>query len=174
MASVTEMIRLYVDETMSLAEVAAALGKGVSTVRYHLSKAGVLRTKREADALAGAKGKKSTNAGQSRSITDEAKAKMRDARLRWSALHAKLLSKKPSGYLEYTTGEHKGRSFHTVLLEKHLGRRLFPNEVVHHIDHDRTNNALENLQLLTRAEHASLHAAERVHLRIRDEKGRFI
>ena len=34
---------------------------------------------------------------------------------------------------------------HIIILEKKLGRVLFPNEVTHHIDHDKLNNHPDNL-----------------------------
>lgn len=49
---------------------------------------------------------------------------------------------------------------HIFIMCKHIGRKLNPNECVHHIDRNRENNCLENLQLLTLSEHAKLHARE--------------
>lgn len=46
---------------------------------------------------------------------------------------------------------------HIYIMEKHIGRRLLNNEVVHHIDSNRSNNHIENLQLMTRSAHISLH-----------------
>lgn len=48
---------------------------------------------------------------------------------------------------------------HRLVMEKHLGRKLSSNEVVHHIDGDKTNNDIDNLQVMTRQEHALLHEA---------------
>jgi hypothetical protein len=50
-----------------------------------------------------------------------------------------------------------GRHQHRIVMEKKLGRKLTSNELVHHIDHNKHNNNPENLQLVTRAEHAKIH-----------------
>ena len=42
-------------------------------------------------------------------------------------------------------------------MEKHLGRRLEFNEVVHHIDGDIHNDVIDNLEVMSRADHARLH-----------------
>jgi hypothetical protein len=50
---------------------------------------------------------------------------------------------------------------HRLVMEKHLGRYLLPHEDVHHEDENRQNNALENLKLLTHADHLRQHYHER-------------
>ncbi len=50
---------------------------------------------------------------------------------------------------------------HTVIMERHIGRYLEKNEVVHHINHDRKDNRLENLQLMDKHEHCVMHMLER-------------
>ena len=52
------------------------------------------------------------------------------------------MSLKPSGYIEITMGENKGRGQHIVLMEESIGRKLFIDECVHHIDNDKSNNEL--------------------------------
>lgn len=37
---------------------------------------------------------------------------------------------------------------HRVVMEQHIGRHLLPTEIVHHIDGNPSNNAIENLELL--------------------------
>lgn len=46
---------------------------------------------------------------------------------------------------------------HRRKMENELGRKLKYNEVVHHIDGDKLNNDLSNLQLMTRQEHIEIH-----------------
>lgn len=46
---------------------------------------------------------------------------------------------------------------HRVILEKHLGRRL--KGIVHHIDGNKRNNNVENLQEMEIRDHLSLHNA---------------
>lgn len=47
---------------------------------------------------------------------------------------------------------------HRYVMEQHLGRKLSRDECVHHINGDRRDNRLENLELISRAEHNREHA----------------
>jgi hypothetical protein len=62
---------------------------------------------------------------------------------------------------------------HIRVMELSIGRRLLPGEVVHHRDHDRRNNALDNLELTQAGEHSRHHRRLDTHLRERDSLGRF-
>lgn len=46
---------------------------------------------------------------------------------------------------------------HRLIMERHLGRSLDSDEVVHHINHEKTDNRIENLQAMSRAEHMEEH-----------------
>lgn len=64
-----------------------------------------------------------------------------------------------NGYVVYSpTGKAKDRVYyHRYVMEKHLGRKLSSDEVVHHIDENKENNSIYNLQIMTRSEHAIHH-----------------
>ena len=50
---------------------------------------------------------------------------------------------------------------HRVVMENELGRLLDRDEIVHHIDGDKKNNELSNLQVMSSAKHSSYHSLER-------------
>lgn len=49
---------------------------------------------------------------------------------------------------------------HRVVMERQLGRKLHGDEIVHHRDADKGNNAPSNLEVMSRADHARHHAPE--------------
>lgn len=48
--------------------------------------------------------------------------------------------------------------YHRWVMENHLGRKLLRTEVIHHINGDRHDNRIENLQLMTQSEHMKLES----------------
>lgn len=66
--------------------------------------------------------------------------------------------KKPDskGYLRYRINGVMTRE-HRYVMEQHLGRKLETSEVVHHIDGDRLNNNIDNLEVMSVGEHTRFH-----------------
>ena len=51
-------------------------------------------------------------------------------------------------------GRKQTKSYPRLLMEQHLGRELLPEETVDHINNDKTDDRIENLQILSLAENA--------------------
>lgn len=66
-----------------------------------------------------------------------------------------------------TKGKTKTISYPKAQMEIHLGRRLFPNETVDHLDRNFRNNVVTNYNVLDRGKHSSLDA---LRLKIEDAK----
>jgi len=176
MVDMDKIAELYTSG-FSISQISKSTGTPLSTVRFRLKRLGILRTRKEGLMLASSQGRLGGHmVGVRRDFTDEHKKAISVGRKRWAEVNSVGTSTKPSGYLEYTRGPHKGRSVHVVKMEKRIGRRLKPNECVHHKDEDRANNKLSNLELMTRSEHARLHRsleAARGQIRDRKPNGKF-
>lgn len=152
---------LYVDERMTLEQIGDLLGCALNTVRNHLQRYGVeIRSPNEyprSEAQIAAARK--TAAEILRAYHPPAKPKPPKRRPRGWYVHT-------SGYImRKAEGHPKADRYgfvqeHRLVMEAHLGRYLCEDEVVHHINHDRGDNRIENLQVMTRHEHCVFHSKQ--------------
>lgn len=96
--------------------------------------------------------------------TEEAKEKMRIAKLKKGVGYKKTRS---DGYVSIYFPDHPKSNKdgmimeHDLVMECFIGRWLEDDEVVHHKNKKRNDNRIENLELMTKREHARLHMIER-------------
>lgn len=75
-------------------------------------------------------------------------------------------TKDKDGYIRMFAGNHlfaNGRKMiaqHIMVMELHIQRSLTSLECVHHINENKQDNRLENLQLMSKSHHSKIHAKE--------------
>ncbi len=150
-------VSLYVDGKTPR-EIEERIGVPFKTVYRWVKCAGVIRSRKE----------------EYNRRYDEHVAWLRSGDKKRSAM-AKGFHKTKQGYI-ITTKKCDGSLFvHKQIMEAHIGRRLNDDEVVHHINHCKSDNRIENLKLMRRSDHISLHKKGRdCSFMERGEDGRFI
>ena len=78
-----------------------------------------------------------------------------------------------SGYILRWIDKKKYMLEHRYIMEQQLGRPLKTHEHIHHINGNRSDNRVENLVLLTKSHHNSIHKREEVKSFKRDKSGKF-
>tara|TARA_R110000823_G_C15659719_1_gene471932 strand:+ start:52 stop:576 length:525 start_codon:yes stop_codon:yes gene_type:complete len=174
MSGVNKVIADLYIEGKSIPQISVITSIPRSTVRNRLVKVGVsIRSRAQAVHLAAMQGRLGSGMrGRKRDFTEEHKKNISVGKLQKDI--GKGVSLKPNGYIEFTKGENKSRGEHRVVMEMIVGRRLSKGEVVHHINHNRSDNHPENLQLMSRSDHASHHATINHKNRKRSQEGKFL
>ena len=71
------------------------------------------------------------------------------------------------GYYRITSGKegNNTKRLHDLVFEDYWGGKIPEGYVIHHIDGDKLNNDINNLQMMERGEHISLHKKNKPYLR---------
>lgn len=172
--SFEEIKILYLNDEMTLTEIAKIAGIHYLTVRKKLIKNGITTRKTITEKTREKFVKASTGRKRSKPLTSEQKENIRKGILNssWSKNASGVTIR--NGYVSMTKGENRYQNEHRLIMEGHIGRKLIKGEIVHHIDGNRKNNSLENLQLMSHYEHSRFHALENNHKRKRCKKGRYL
>lgn len=139
------VLSMYRSRDIPTAEVIAqSLGTTVHNVRWVLRS---VMPRKEYKALARVRYSASKMGGKNPML-----GKTLDAHPRWKG-------ERPDGHGYLTiVCQGKRRFVHRVVMAQALGLPEIPKELdVHHIDGDKTNNALDNLAIVTRAGHEAIH-----------------
>jgi hypothetical protein len=66
-----------------------------------------------------------------------------------------------NGYIRINRADGNHIFEHRYVMEQHLGRPLRSNEHIHHRNHNKADNRIENLQIVSPSEHARMHTTGR-------------
>lgn len=166
----TVLMKKYFDEQKSMRTISDELGVSVATVFNYLKKYGI--ETRDQKSTFNFKGKKHSEETLSKIskvhkgkiVSTETKKKLSDAKKTGGIGHKK---KRPDGYIYVYFPDHPRSNKdgyimeHILVIEALYGRHLNEDECVHHINRIKHDNRKENLQLMTKHDHMSMHAKER-------------
>lgn len=148
--------KMYFDEDLSITEIANIFGCFRTNIEYYLRKYQIKGKALNGSLVGGTpwnKNRSNKNKQEKPSIK------------RWLNKITFIGEKHPrwknggidGGYIRFSIAKVR-QTKHREIMEKYLGRKLNTVEHVHHINGIKTDNRVENLQVLLASEHAKLHS----------------
>ena len=170
-----EQIRqLYVEKGMTMKKIASELNIFVGKVYNRITALNIPKKKKSDYKPSEKMIKHITKLGKShkgKKLNEKTKEKISLAKFKGGIGHKK---KRADEYIAIYFPEHPKANKegyimeHDLVMECVIGRHLKNDEVVHHKNHKRDDNRVQNLQLMTFKEHAGHHMRER-HQKRRDD-----
>lgn len=162
------LYELYVIRGKPMHEIAKDLNIAVGTVYNYLNKYEI-KTREPHKGFLGKKHSENTKKSigekhKGKIVSEETRRKMSESDKQRGIGHKK---KRTDGYIYIYFPDHPKSTKdgyvmeHDLIMECLIGRHLRDYEVVHHKNKIRDDNRKENLQLMTKSEHARLHIIER-------------
>lgn len=166
------LFQLYINERKTMREIGDVLGVDAVAIYYHLKKFEIPTRDRHDHPVSDVVIENARRLGQSMKGTKRT-AEVRN-KISISKRGKMLKQSKYGGHCKDRYGyvyvycpSHPNCSAdgyvmeHRLAVESQIGRYLNKDEVVHHINKNKKDNRIENLMILTRSEHATLHGHER-------------
>lgn len=164
-----QLYDLYIVQKKSMKEVSTAMNIAVGTVYNYLNKYKI-KTRSRSDypySISPEHKEKLRKINTGKVVSKESREKMSQSKTFRGKNKMGHRKQRKDGYIyiyypDYPSSTKDGYVMeHIYLMEQHIGRLLEKDEVVHHKNHKRNDNRIENLELMTFKQHASLHMRER-------------
>lgn len=160
--------KLYLDDLKPMHQIADIMGFSVGKI-YKEIKLNNIPTRPQRKGMLGKKHSKRvcdiiSKTHKGKKLSNETKEKLRETHIKGGIGHKKYRS---DGYITIYFPDHPRSTKegyileHVLVAECILGRWLKDNECVHHINGKRNDNRKENLVVMTKSEHMSLHSKKR-------------
>jgi hypothetical protein len=147
--------QLYYVENRSAVQVAAFFGCTSTTIKNYLVKYD-FRVKRPSEVMRGRKLTPEHRSKVIKTLKTGAKGKENP---NWKGGRTYIGRKKDGQYVAILI-DGKYIPEHRYVMQQYLNRKLSRSEEVHHINGVKTDNRIENLLVLSKSDHAKLHASD--------------